>query len=420
MIDDQLTTPLQTDSELNLQGLGTYDEEGIPVRVPGNRNNTNVCKPWHLKDKDTVIHFVPAVLCWVVKSIGNVSLPEMRVSLQFTMILKFDCSALSSSQQEYLADNIRFRVDERDIDSKESIKVVPRGKILFCTYRSTEEQFYFCPDLSKLPFDKPLLSLKFDLSTVENKEEKESYRFNCVLVKEILGNDGILSFRDNCDRIPEYNLALTAIEIERPAEGKADPVTSEWNYVHYPTMIIHIPLYREPENLIFTVVMPLVILNLFTLTVFLLEGTDFVSKLSILVTIILAVFAFTFVVRSILPQVPYITDLEKQILISLIVLLISGIGSVVEYLTSEDVSLYAKYITGAIDTAVVVISVIVFCFQYFFYKKECNEADRTNDEYFEKQKVKIAGTRPGFKFTDCIGPGLIYSSKPTTTKKKKH
>jgi len=131
--------------------------------------------------------------------------------------------------------------------------------------------------------------------------------------------------------------------------------------------------------------------------------------LSILVTIILAVFAFTFVVRSILPQVPYITDLEKQILISLIVLLISGIGSVVEYLTVDDVSLYAKYVTGALDTAVVVISVVVFCFQYGFYKMECNEADRVNDEYFDKQKIKFSGTQPSFKFTDCIGPGLIYT-----------
>jgi len=193
-------------------------------------------------------------------------------------------------------------------------------------------------------------------------------------------------------------------------------MTSEWLYVHYPTMIVHIPLYREPENLIFTVVMPLVILNLFTLTVFLLEGTDFVSKLSILVTVILAVFAFTFVVRSILPQVPYITDLEKQILISLIVLLISGIGSVVEFLTSEDVSLYAKYITGAFDTAVVVISVIVFTVQYAFYKAGCNRNDKVNDDYFTKAKIKFSGTQPSFKFTDCVGPGLHYSAKRTTKK----
>jgi hypothetical protein len=232
------------------------------------------------------------------------------------------------------------------------------------------------------------------------------------LVKQILGNSGLISFRETCDRIPEYNLALSSIEIERPFEGKADPVTSEWLYVYYPTMILNIPLYREPENLIFTVVMPLVILNLFTLTVFLLEGTDFATKLSILVTIILAVFAFTFVVRSILPQVPYITDLEKQILISLIVLLISGVGSVAEYLTADDASLLAKYITGAIDTGVVVISVIVFTVQYAVYKRECTLNDRVNDAYYASQKAKVQGAQSAFKFTDCIGPGLVYSNAP--------
>jgi hypothetical protein len=331
------------------------------------------------------------------------------------MILRIDCSDLSESQREYVQENIKFRLDERDLDTSE-LKVVPRGTTLFCTFRSSdEESVYFCPDLSSLPFDKPLLSLKFDLTTIENKKEKEAYRFNCILAKEILGNTGILSFRDTCDRIPEYNLALSDIDIERPVEGKADPLTNQYIFVHYPTMIIHIPLYREPENLIFTVVMPLVTLNLFTLTVFLLEGTDFVSKLSILVTIILAVFAFTFVVRSILPQVPYITDLEKQILISLIVLAISGVGSVIEFLTVDDVSLYAKYITASIDTAVVAISVIVFSFQYFFYKRECNEADRVNDEYFEKSKMKFQAPAV-FKFTECIGPGKIYTNK----QKRKH
>jgi hypothetical protein len=387
------------------------DEEDVPLSTRGNRNTTDITKPWVLKDKDRYEYFIPAVLCFVFKSIGNVNLPEMHCSVLFTMVMRFDCSELSQDQRDYVIENIRFRIDEREIESKDSMKAVWRGTTLFCTYRSNDEEFYFHPDLSRLPFDKPILDLKFDLTSIENKKTNETFRFNCLLVKELLGNSGIVTVKEKCDRIPEYNLALSDIEISRPMEAKVDPKTHKWLYVYYPTTIVHIPLYREPENLIFSVVMPLWVLNLFTLSVFLLEGSDFATKLSILVTIILAVFAFTFVVRSILPQVPYITDLENQILISLLVLFVSGIGSVAEYLTADESMLLTKYISGGISGAVVVISFLVFIFQYFFYKRECNKNDRMNDEYYHAQRAKVQA-QSTFDFQNCVGPGLVYPPKP--------
>jgi len=335
----------------------------------------------------------------------------MRVSVLFTMVMKFDCSKLTEEQKEYVFENIRFRIDEREIENKESMKPVWRGTTLFCTYRSNDEEFYFHPDLSRLPFDKPILDLKFDMTTIENKKTNETFRFNCLLVKELLGNSGIVTVKEKCDRIPEYNLALNDIVITRPMEAKIEPKTLKWLYVYYPTTIVHIPLYREPENLIFSVVMPLWVLNLFTLSVFLLEGSDFATKLSILVTIILAVFAFTFVVRSILPQVPYITDLENQILISLLVLFVSGIGSVAEYLTADESMLLTKYISGGISVAVVFISFLVFVIQYIVYKKECTKNDTLNDQYYLAQRAKMQA-QANFEFTKCVGPGLRYPPPP--------
>jgi len=405
---DELTTPLQVDSLHNADEL---DEEEVPLKTPGNRNVIDITKPWHFKDKTQVNYFIFVVMCFVFKSIGNVNLPEMRLSVLFTLVLRFDCSELNEEQKAYVAENIRFRIDEREIETKESMKVQVRNNTIFCTYRSNDEQFYFCPDLAPLPFDTPILNLKFDLTTIENKQTGEAFRFNCLCMQEILGNSGMITFKDKCDRIPEYNLALRNLEIERPMEAKTNPKTQEWLYVYYPATIVNIPLYREPENLIFSVVMPLALLNLFTLSVFLMDSSDYGSRLGILVTVILAVFAFTFVVRSILPQVPYITDLEKQIVISLVALFLAGIGTVAEYLTDEEVAHLSKYITGGIDAAFVIICAIVFVVQYIGYKRECNANDSANDRYFAAQKAKMQAAQSDFDFTQCLGRGLTYSQK---------
>jgi len=218
------------------------------------------------------------------------------------------------------------------------------------------------------------------------------------------------SFKANTDRIPEYNFALSQIEIERPMEGKTHSNGKDWLYVYYPITIVHIPSFREPEYLIFSIILPLMLLNFFTLTVFFMESTDFSGKLGIIVTILLALFAFTFSIRSSLPQVPYITLLEYHVILALVVLFIQGIAAVVEYLTEDNVSLMTKYIAGGLDLVIVVVFYIIFIRQWILYKTECNVYDKENEDY-KKQQAKIQSAQTEFKFMDCIGRGLKYSKK---------
>jgi len=212
-----------------------------------------------------------------------------------------------------------------------------------------------------------------------------------------LGNSGSVSIIDSADRIPEYDFIINDIEIERPVEVKTKPYSQlkrsktniphhhdeqvvplneqeiDFLFLYYPKTIIRIPLYRQPSFLIFTISLPLFFLNLFTLSVFFLEGGDFSSKMQILGTILVALYALTFSVRQMLPQVPYITYLEYQILYSLLILFIECIGSLIMYETSktdsDDSPIIVNYITGGLGLLILLAYVARFTWKFIAYKK---------------------------------------------------
>jgi len=303
----------------------------------------------------------------------------------YTLFIRFDLSELPDLEsREYLRDNLKFLIDDKEVDPEfdnEKKRPPIRGNMLQATFRSQGDVFFFNPDLSRLPFDRPSIRLKFEINSVEDKNRKMVFRFNCLVKDPFLGNVGQITFRDNSDRVPEYNFAILETSIERPATVKQTPGSKDKYdvYVHYPTTTVNIQCFREPEYLIFSIVVPLILINLFTLTIFLLDSSDLGTKLGILVTIILALFAFTFSVRQSLPSVPYLTDLEKQIVLSLVVMFISAIETIVGYLSSEAIGLVTKWVTGILASILVVTTLIVFVIQYIYYRRECNHYDLQNE-----------------------------------------
>jgi len=137
-------------------------------------------------------------------------------------------------------------------------------------------------------------------------------------------------------------------------------------------------------------------------------------------TIVVALFAFTFTIRTALPQAPVITYLEYQILISLIVLFIQCIGAVIEYQTEENVSRVVNYVCGALGGAIVFISVFVFIVRYILYKVETLEYDKEWDEYKKQiiaQKMQPIGITD-VEFSACIGRGLKHNLSHSSSKSK--
>jgi len=334
----------------------------------------------------------------------------------YTLFIRFDLSDLPDLEsREYLRDNLKFLIDDKEVDPEfdnERNRPPIRGTMLQATYRNSGDVFFFNPDLSRLPFDRPVIKLKFEINSVEDKSRKMMFRFNCLVKDPFLGNVGQITFRDNSDRVPEYNFAILETSIERPVTMKQTPYSTDKYdvYAYYPTTTVNIRCFREPEYLIFSIVVPLILINLFTLTIFLLDSSDLGTKLGILVTIILALFAFTFSVRQSLPSVPYLTDLEKQIVLSLIVMFISAIETIVGYLSSEPVGYVTKWVTGILASILVVTTLIVFSIQYIFYRRECNHYDLQNEIFLRREKTKDSG-QTSFKFTDCVGPGRVLTSE---------
>jgi len=355
------------------------------------------------------------------------------------MFIRYDFSMVPEEHWQYIWENMKFLVDDKEVDPQFKEKPVPSKELWTATFRSGEEVFYFNPDLTKLPFDKPTIRLKFEMQSVETKDKTNAFRFNCLVKDVFLGNIGQITYRDNCDRVPEYNFALLETTIERPValkkltfkEGSDNiayrkqlvdaskkkeiedetPIKKGDVYVHYPVTIVNIQCYREPEYLIFSIVVPLLLINLFTLTIFLLDSTDLGTKLGILVTILLALFAFTFSVRQSLPQVPYLTDLEKQIVLSLVVMFIAAMETIVGYTTEADVAEVTKWVCALLATIIVVSTLVVFSLNYVHYRRECNEYEKQNEKFLKDEKEKDS-VQAGFSFDkNCIGRGMHLTPK---------
>jgi len=264
-----------------------------------------------------------------------------------------------------------------------------RGEVLFITHRGNE-QFYFCPDLEPLPFERPVSKLKFEMTSIEDKEAKANYRFNCLVKDEMVGPTGMVSFKENFDRIPEYNIAIQQTVLTIEDEHKQQEGSSKWLYVYYPITSLYLKFYREPEYLIFSILLPILLLDLSLLAIFVLGPTDFSDKLSTVVTLLLAMFAFTFTVRQSIPSVPYLTALEKHIIVSIGILFFTLLEAVVTVLLGECFeSTMVKYVLFGMVSFVCFVSTVVVSVQWFSFRSLNNRYDEANEKYFHDEKVKI-------------------------------
>lgn len=97
--------------------------------------------------------------------------------------------------------------------------------------------------------------------------------------------------------------------------------------VYYPAMYMTIPIYREPEYVILTSCVPLFFLNLFSLGVFLIERSDYTGRLGLVITVLLALFAFLPTFRQESPLAT-ITSLDLCVFGSVVVMLFVVLDSI--------------------------------------------------------------------------------------------
>jgi hypothetical protein len=383
------------------------DEENIPLEVIGNRHRQDITKVWSLRSaKGELSYFIPVLMILKIKMLGNLNLLEMTCNIVFTLVMQLNCEGLEDDDIDFVSQNIKLRLDSRDLDDMNSDTIMVKRSghkkdLVTCIYRSKEELFFFYPDLSQLPFDEPEVDLKFELQTLNRKNK--SFRFNCVHKDSLIGANGMIWFVDNVDRIPEYDVAKTHSSITRPAEVKK--TQKEFLFVYYPMSIFSIKLFRHPDYLVFSVIVPLLLLNVFTLSSFGVDSDDIGTKLGILVTILLALFAFTFTIRDKIPPVPYLTGLEKQIFISITILFLAGLELTLPFFVSNTaIKNFVTHIIVGVDLTVIVVYSIYFLFNYIFYKIRIASYDKANTE-FDKREAGHTEESADFRtLMKCGGP----------------
>jgi len=168
-------------------------------------------------------------------------------------------------------------------------------------------------------------------------------------------------------------------------------------YRYFPVTTFSIMIYREPESMILMTSLPLLVLNLFTIATFgLTDATaDYGGKLGILVTLVLALFAFLPTIRNSIPSVPYLTLLEKQIFIAVGVQAISLLEAVVSLLVQDEAALQTITIVFiAITCSITFLNIFVFAYYYISRKLEFRRyVNPAEIQEIDEQKLKTEAAR---------------------------
>jgi len=256
--------------------------------------------------------------------------------------------------------------------------------LLFGTYRG-EETVYFNPNLLHFPFDKPVLNIKFEMTSVEHNAAKSNYRYNCLMRRPIVGP--MISFKDDFNRITDFNFVVGKTNMTIGKEYKMDK--GNCLYVYYPFVTLQFQFYREPERLLCSTSVPLLLLNLFGLAVFVLGASKYAEKMVVLSVLLLGIFMFSIIRGGI--KVPNTTVMDKQLFVSCVVLFFSLLEFVVMGLFGEgDVSLLLKNVLFGFGALVTFVTTTEVFLEWFKFRKEINvyhELDRKHED--EKKLTKM-------------------------------
>jgi len=301
-----------------------------------------------------------------MKAVGNVDTVNMTADIKFTLAIFCNVKGLDMDQQRHVKKKLSIFLDDVEMDLDKARRKIRNGVISFI-YRGEGKNYFHLKRnyLRYLPFDHHWMNIKFSLADIDhdpkvNEKVRSVYRFDCLFCDEL---DKMVQYRPHYDRIPEWNIAIGKTDVGLQMETKTN---SKKEAVRYnPEIIIRILLYRESGYLVYVVLIPLLFLNLCTLAVYSLGADSYSDKLSILVTLLLAMFAFIPTIRSSIPKVPFITVLDVQVFFSISLIFTGLLETVINGLifleVGDGVVLIVKYVFVAISAFVVFLSI---CFEW--------------------------------------------------------
>ena len=184
----------------------------------------------------------------------------------------------------------------RDLKEMES-KVTTEGDDLQLIKR-VEGEFFTSFQLAHFPYDMQLLTVTFSVScAIEGPVP-------CELVKpkpEAAGIDvETFAFANEYELLPQLSVELGTL--------------GATNTRHFPAMHIRACVRRRPGFVLINVALPSMVIALMPALSFFVELNDIGQKLELAVTTLLTSVTFKFVTAAYLPQIPYLTIIDKFVL----------------------------------------------------------------------------------------------------------
>jgi hypothetical protein len=110
-----------------------------------------------------------------------------------------------------------------------------------------------------------------------------------------------------------------------------DYSATEGEGVSYSKISLEIELQRLYQHYLWKILLPVVLLILFSLMIFRTEPTDFMGRLGAAITLFLSILALSFITKEILPPVPYIVLADAYMLAAYIMIFATAIESAAVY-----------------------------------------------------------------------------------------
>jgi len=243
----------------------------------------------------------------VIKTINKLSLADSSVGVTCTIIIRFFHNDQPLEKRLLKTTTLRVRVNDTEFKLEKEEMNYLREK-LFDQY-TWRERFEIVIDPKEkpasFPFDVVDIPLIIEMNSFNYKDdsnkkpgdeeedddegEKEGVeryrvRFNQKMPKR--RSTGI-NFKSTADQVPDFDIKKApqyrSVEIQR--EEKKDGA-------YYPRVYFLFSLYRHPNTYICTSIIPLFLLNLCAIAVLFIPRDSFSDRMSAIVTLLLALFAF--------------------------------------------------------------------------------------------------------------------------------
>jgi len=182
------------------------------------------------------------------------------------------------------------------------------------------------------PFDKHLLSI--DIESYAHNSEQLIFIYGGE--NQILANSQLLCVgQEEClhksilvQEPPLSEWSMGRIGVLRTL---TDYSATEGAGVRYSKISLEIELKRLYQHYLWKILLPVVLLILFSLMIFRAQPSDFMGRLGAAITLFLSILALSFITKEILPPVPYIVLADAYMLAAYIMIFATAIESVVSY-----------------------------------------------------------------------------------------